>query len=132
MKVYIDYLFTYLMKKHDKIAMYALLIIVALILVASYYLSNQDAPVRDTGLVGDQLCGNFVSEENQDSCCSEGHKNDFAVQCVGNWQFISGLNKCQYVCDDGLIACPEDAKVCEDGSVVVRDHENECEFRTCP
>ncbi|MBW2991236.1 hypothetical protein KY348_06050 [Candidatus Woesearchaeota archaeon] len=28
--------------------------------------------------------------------------------------------------------CPEDAKICPDGSVVVRDSENNCEFPDCP
>ena len=34
-------------------------------------------------------------------------------------------------CSPDLIACPQDAKVCSDGSVVVREGPN-CEFADCP
>ena len=33
---------------------------------------------------------------------------------------------------DGIIGCTEDAKTCPDGTIVVRDPNNNCEFHPCP
>lgn len=116
--------------KKTKTTIYAIILIAILLLIAIYHIKNTK-PVRDNGLVGDQICGNFLNEADQDSCCSEAHKDDFVIACVGGWQYISGYDKCQYVCDDQGIACTEEAKVCDNGNIVSRNHENECEFDPC-
>ena len=117
--------------KKVSISAYAIVVILVLILIGIYYSINQGDLGRRTDLVGDGVCGNFADEEDQDACCAEGHKDDITIQCVGKWNYVSGLKKCQYVCDGGLVGCPEDAKVCEDGSVVVRNSSLDCEFDEC-
>jgi len=35
-------------------------------------------------------------------------------------------------CINEPLACTEEARMCEDGSYVARDHNNNCEFKECP
>jgi len=113
------------------IALSLLIVLVVLFGISAYYYTNQrDAGVR-TGIVGDSICGNLVDEESQDRCCSNAHIGEITVQCIGSWMYLSGTDSCQYVCDDALPSCPDDAQACPDEGVVERDPRNECEFSLC-
>ena len=121
------------MKKKPLVLVYALFLIIVLFTVASYYLVNQGNSGKRTNLVGDGLCGNFVNEVNQDSCCAQAHEDDITDACVGKWEYASALERCQFVCEGNLLACPEDARICSDGeTTVVRNASLDCEFDACP
>jgi len=117
-------------KNQSKIIMVLVIVIAVIVLAAVYYLTNQGRMDRRTNLVGDGVCGNFGDEEGQDFCCAEAHKEDAHVKCIGGWGYLEGTKMCEYVCDGIEPGCPEDAKVCDDGSVVVRGGED-CEFDEC-
>ena len=102
-------------------------------LIAStvYYFINNEKLGRRSDIVGDGICDNFSDKAGQDSCCFEAHKNDIHIDCVGNWQYISGIRFCQYVCDNSLPICPADTQVCDNNMVVKRNASNNCEFDKC-
>ena len=82
-------------------------------------------------LVGVGICVNFADVEGQDFCCNDVHADVAVVQCVGKWRYVSGIETCQYQCDGTLPACPDEELVCDDGSTVMRNPNNECEFDDC-
>ena len=67
--------------------------------------------------------------EGRNECYSSAHAEDIHVQCVGGWNYITDREECRYVCDVNI--CANDVKVCDDGSVVRRDVEKDCEFEEC-
>jgi len=119
-------------KGNSKYFSLVLLIIVALFLISSsiYYLIGSKGFKRG-GLIGDAICGNFASEETQDQCCEDMHENDVTIACEGSWKFVSGNEKCQYVCQGSLPFCQEDSKTCPNGKIVERNPENDCNFDPC-
>lgn len=108
-----------------------ILIIMILLLATIYYLINANKLDRRSNLIGDKVCKSFADQKGQDDCCTNFHKDDITIQCVGKWEYINGLEKCQYVCVDSLPSCPEDTLVCPDDSVVHRNPELECNFDSC-
>ncbi len=116
--------------KRNFLALCSVVLLLFLVVVGLFYW-NQDGG-RETTLIGDKVCGNLVSEEAQDNCCLEIHKDDATIQCVGKWQYVNGLGQCQYVCDGALPACTEEAKACVNATSVSRNASNDCEFDACP
>jgi len=86
------------MRSKKIIIIYALIVVLLLFTGAIYYYKNQSDVGRRTNLVGDAVCGNLLSEETQDACCAEAHKDDVTILCVGNWQYIEEESICRYVC----------------------------------
>ena len=105
-------------------------LIVVFLATTVYYFTAPSEDYKRGDLVGDGVCGNIGSEEGRNECCSNAHAEDIHIQCVGGWRYISDGNRCEYVCDFNI--CADDVKVCDDGSVVERDSESDCEFEECP
>ena len=77
---------------------------------------------------------NLGNEKARDNCCAEGHKGDYGTleECAGKWKYLSGMKKCQYVCEWNLPVCTEEAKLCPNSEkAVVRNASKECEFDDC-
>ena len=71
--------------KKDALVILSVSVLVFLLVVALFYWDNQNLG-RDPSLVGDSICSSLVSDEGQDACCYEAHKDDFTIECVGKWQ----------------------------------------------
>ena len=106
-------------------------ILIILIFAAIYYFLNANKLERRSNLVGDKVCSSFPDEKGQDNCCFNFHKEDITIKCVGNWKYIEGIDKCQFVCENSLPSCPEDAKQCSGSKVVKRNPDLECNFDYC-
>jgi len=107
-------------------------VFVFLISATVYYLFNQGELGKRSNLIGDGVCGNVPSEEGQDFCCEKAHEDDIHIECKGSWEYVSGMEVCQYVCGGTEPACLEDSRVCPDGvTSVVRNAANDCEFDPC-
>ena len=109
----------------------SLIVLLFLVVVGLFYWNNQDKG-RDTNLLGYQVCGNRVSAEAQDRCCSELRYGENVIDCAGGWQYVNGPQNCQYICLGGLPACTEEAKACVNATSVSRNASNDCEFDACP
>lgn len=123
-------------KKVSKKAPDSLSVLIAVFILlaaaAVYYLFNQNEMDRRGDIVGDRLCGDLIDSSGQDSCCAKVHADELHVLCEGEWKYLSGLRRCQYICSGVLPRCSEDFRVCESGDVVGRNPEHECEFENCP
>ncbi|MCA9485695.1 MAG: hypothetical protein KC506_02525 [Nanoarchaeota archaeon] len=110
-----------------------LLVAVFVVIVAAsfYYIAHQSEIGRRSNLVGDGLCGNYIRSEDRDGCCANVHEGDVTIQCVGSWDYVTGIQFCEFVCEDEEPKCPEDAKICDNGNVVERNASNECFFDGC-
>ena len=124
-------------------------------------LRDQIAKLRDMmnlGRCGDgqkqigEQCddGNVISGDGCSSeCLKEFKPKPVPVTCPGGYKVgeevpsIDSCNVCgcteggviactSQVCVDAPIECPEDAKVCPDGSTVIRNSNLNCEFNPCP
>jgi hypothetical protein len=107
-----------------------LFLIVFLVAVIFYFVFNKD-DIKNTAFIGEGVCGNFDDGKLQDICCKEMREGDDVTLCDGVWRYISGISQCQYVCLKLGVSCPEDLKTCDNGEVVSRDSDNECEFYEC-
>jgi hypothetical protein len=119
-------------KNINKKTISLIIVFIIVILAAIFYLLNQDKMDRRGDIVGDGICGDFGDEYAQDSCCADVHAEEFHVLCEGEWKYLSGVRKCQYVCIGELPSCTEDFRVCESGDVVGRNPNQDCEFNSCP
>ncbi len=119
-------------KNKRLMAIYLMILLVFLFSVAAYFVESKDYSLRRTALIGDGICGNMPGESGQDSCCAQAHEDDITIQCVGRWQYVSGIEECQYICEGGLPTCPNDENLCENGSNVTRSPKNDCDFNECP
>jgi hypothetical protein len=117
-------------RKRDRIIT-LVLVLVVIVAFSVFYLMNQNDLGRRGNLVGDGICGNYVSEEDRDGCCATVHSESEHEDCVGGWEYLSGIEFCQYVCSGQEVECPEDVKVCDDGRTVERNASNECFFDEC-
>lgn len=119
------------MKDKKRTSVFLIVVIVVFLVAATvYYFMAPSEDYRRGGLVGDAVCGNIGSEEGRDLCCTNAHADDeLKVSCIGGWKYFVDENECRFVCELG---CQEDMRVCDDGSSVVRDPENGCEFIECP
>lgn len=106
-------------------------VVVVIAVFSIYYILNQDDLGRRGNLVGDGICGNYVKGADRDGCCAEVHSDDFTIECVGDWKYLSGIEFCQFVCDGTEPSCPEDVKVCDNQKIVERNASNECFFDEC-
>ena len=105
-----------------------ILIIIAIIL---FLIIGIIAFVMPQALISDSFCGKRTSEESQNDCCSNLHKGEPSVECIGSWEFLEGIDSCRFFCAS-RISCPDGAKACEDGTIVMRNRDNECFFDECP
>ena len=78
----------------------------------------------------EEQCGELLPEE-RGACCADLHKDELIIRCEGAWTFLEGSNSCQYVCTGQPLACNDDEWICEDGTTVERNPENNCEFYSC-
>ncbi|PIN89750.1 hypothetical protein COU60_02985 [Candidatus Pacearchaeota archaeon CG10_big_fil_rev_8_21_14_0_10_34_76] len=117
---------------HRLLLIYLLVILLILFSLVAYYISKSDENFRESSLIGDAICGNLPNSNAQDTCCAKAHEDDKTIECVGRWQYISGVRKCQYLCSGTLPYCPSDTFICENGTEVYRNSNNDCEFYGCP
>ena len=117
--------------KKNIIVLASFVILVFLVVVTLFYWENQGRG-RDSNLIGDGVCSNLISDEGQDACCFNIHKDDVTIECVGKWQYVDGLRQCQFICNNAMPVCTEGAKLCDDGTSVVRNASLGCEFNACP
>lgn len=110
---------------------YVLILSLVLFALATYYVVNQNKMDRGSALVGDEICRHMISDAAQDACCLQAHENDAHIECIGRWQYVSGLKKCQYICDNHLPSCTEELKTCDDKTTVTRNASLDCEFNPC-
>ena len=113
------------------IAIYGLIVALFLFAISAYYVTNQKLNFRETTLIGDGVCGNLLSDSAQDICCLKAHENDAVTQCLGTWQYISGIKNCQYICKNKLPSCPDETKKCKNKKIVSRNSSKECKFDNC-
>jgi len=104
------------MRSKKLVVIYALIVVVILFTGAMYYYKNQSNAGIRTGLVGDAVCGNLLSEESQDACCAEAHKSDVTITCVGNWRYIEEESICRFVCGEEILENPQEECESVDGT----------------
>lgn len=109
----------------------SVVVFVLLFSLARYYLIHQAEDGREPALAGDVICGSLVSQEAQDACCRNVHKEDATSECAGSWNYIEGARNCQYLCSGALPSCKDDVKRCPDGKNVIRNPNKECKFDRC-
>ena len=109
----------------------SILVLLLLVALAVYYLYYQKDE-RNSSLIGDKVCGSPLSERAQDACCYNAHKGEAVVTCVGQWRYVNGEDRCQFVCNGSTPACSAEVKVCPSGFSVSRNATNECLFDACP
>ena len=115
-----------------KLVLMGVVLVLFLVFVGVFYLKNQGDVGQRTPIVGDGLCGELGSVEAQSKCCALAHERELVIDCVGKWKYNQSTKLCSFLCNNEQVFCTEDAKLCDDGTSVVRNSSNNCEFNDCP
>ncbi len=86
--------------RNNKIIIISICLAVFLILMAGYFVFNNDNLGKRTNIVGEGVCGSYPYQYDRDICCTSLHSRDEPKDCFGGWKYFEENESCSYVCGD--------------------------------